>query len=536
MKIVFIYNGTESLGIEHISSLIKSKGHEVVLLFDPAVFQGEIFINIESLAKRYDMSGAIIKKAIELKPDLIAFSSFTGNYRWCLNITHAIKNISNIPIVFGGVHPTAVPEKVLSNDFIDFVIVGEGEFAMLDLIEHLFQGKPINELFDVPNICFKHENRIYLNSPRPYIRDLDSLPFPDKQLFFDQEPFFRKNPYLIMTSRGCPYNCNYCSNNMFRNLYSCEKQSVRRRSPDNVIEELLMSKKRWDIKRVYFMDDVFTFSTPWLREFIEKYIQKIKLPFYCYVHPLSLTREAAFLLKKGGCYLVGMGVQSGSERIRKDIYNRLDSNDKIIEAMSYLKENKINVQVDHIFGAPSENEEDLKESMQLYRKLKPEMILTFWLTYYPKTKIIEIAKRFGTLSDKDVNDIESGYIGYTHSTGSVAKDKVSLFNKYELNFEILALCHNNILYALLLKAVPFIPFKKMMSNSIYAVTGLIYNRNYIFNKFSYAFRKLLDKPIINYNNTNMEENKKLNLGCGQFYKDGYINLDVNSKTKADVFH
>jgi radical SAM superfamily enzyme YgiQ (UPF0313 family) len=496
MRIVFVYNGTENIGIEYISSFIKSKGHEVFLLFDPAVFQGEVFINIESLARRYDMSTAIVKKAIELKPDLVAFSCFTGNYRWCLNIAQAIKKDSNIPIVFGGVHPTAVPEKVLSHDFIDFVIIGEGELPMLDLIEHLSRGESRDKLLNIPNICLKYKNHLYINNPRPFIKDLDSLPFPDKQLFFEQEPFFKNNPYLIMTSRGCPYNCYYCSNNMIKNLYACERQHVRRRSPDNVIEELLISKERWGIKKVSFMDDVFTISKPWLEEFIEKYISKINLLFYCYTHPLSLTREIASLLKKGGCYLAGMGVQSGSERIRKNIYNRHDSNNNIIEAMSYFKKNKIKVQVDHIFGAPSENEEDLRQSLQLYRKIKPEIILSFWLTYYPKTKIIEIAKNYGILSDKDIDNIDNGYIGYTHSTGSIAKDKIPLFNEYELIFELSTLCSNDKLFALLSKIAPIVPFKKMVSHFIYAVIGLRYNKDYIFNKFKYAFRKLLVRPAI----------------------------------------
>lgn len=489
MKIVFIYNGTESLGIEYISAFLKKKGHQVFLLFDPAVFQGDVFVNIRALANFFNLDQAIVRKAIEINPDLIAFSAYTGNYRWCLSIAQAIKQISDIPIVFGGVHPTAVPERVLANDFIDFVIRGEGEFAMLDLIESLERNESKDKLVNLPNICFKHQGRLYLNEPRFYINDLDILPFPDKRLFFDKEPLLEKNPYLIMTSRGCPYNCTYCSNNMYKNLYCQEKQHVRRRSPDNVIEELLLVKKEGKAKRINFMDDVFTFSESWLEDFIEKYKSKINLPFNCLTHPLAINKKIAFLLKKGGCRLVGVGVQSGSERIRKQIYNRQGSNDKIIEAISYLKEMKLKVQLDHILGAPSENETDLKESLSLYKKLKPDILMTFWLTYYPQTQIIELAKQKGILSEKDIDDIEEGNIGYTHDLGSVAKESIPLLAKYELMFELLSLCHNDILYSWSSKFVSLLPWKNKISYFILALTGLKNNREYILNKFRYAFSK-----------------------------------------------
>src|SRR3990167_1084181 len=99
MKVIFIYNGTENLGIEYLSGFLKSKGHEIILLFASSVFEGDIFINIISLAKLFNVDQKIIDKAIELKPDLVAFSAFTGNYRWCLDIARAIKQKSDVSIV-----------------------------------------------------------------------------------------------------------------------------------------------------------------------------------------------------------------------------------------------------------------------------------------------------------------------------------------------------------------------------------------------------------------------------------------------------
>jgi len=117
------------------------------------------------------------------------------------------------------------------------------------------------------------------------------------------------------------------------------------------------------------------------------------------------------------------------------------------------------------------------------------MILTFWLTYYPRTAIIKKAQELGILSEKDIEQIEQGYVGYTHDVGSVPFEQVSLFSKYEALFELLALCQNDGIYSLFSKIIPFSPFKKWISYSAYTLTGLRYNKEEVFNKFRYAFSK-----------------------------------------------
>jgi len=471
MKIVFVYSGAENLGIEYISSFLKSKGHEVQLLFDPAVFSGDSFVNSKLFSRIQNIDEKIIKKAIELKPDIIGFSAYTGNYRWCLNIAQRIKKIANIPIIFGGVHPTAVPEKVLTNEFVDFVIIGEGEYAVLDLIEHLQKGSGNESLFDTPNICFRYKDGFRINPPRPYIQDLDVFPFPDKMLFYDKVPLLEKQ-YYITTSRGCPYSCTYCSNDMYHQLYCNEKNHVRRRSPDNVIEELMVFKQRGKAKLIAFVDDVFTFSQSWLDEFIPKYKSKIGLPFFCNVHPLAVTEKKAKLLKEGGCCLVTMGVQSGSERIRSEVFKRQGNNEKIAESVAHIKNAGIKISVDNIFGAPSETEEDLSSSFDLYKKLKTDRILTFWLTYYPKTSIITQALDNNCLSQKDVENIEQGYVGYTHGTGSVSKKQAKMYFKYELLFHIRSLVHNEKLFNVLSKIAIFLPLKHLTTRIIIVANAL----------------------------------------------------------------
>lgn len=488
MKIVFIYSGAENLGIEYISSVLKSEGHEVNLLFDPAVFSGDNLINSKLISWAYNIDTKIIEKTIDLKPDLVGFSVYTGNYRWCLNIAQGIKKVSNIPIVFGGVHTTAVPERVLANEFIDFAITGEGEYAMLDLIEHLKNSNSVELLLDTQNICFRHKNEFHINLPRPYIQDLDVLPFPDKMLFYDKVPLLEEQ-YFIATSRGCPYRCTYCSNDMYHKINCNENNHVRRRSPNNVIEELMFFKKRGRVKLISFVDDVFTFSKSWLAEFIPKYKSNIDIPFFCSVHPLTVTQEKALLLKEGGCCLVTMGVQSGSERIRAEVFKRQGDNDKIAESVFHIKNACIKISVDNIFGAPSETEEDLRVSFDLYKKLKVDRILTFWLTYYPKTSIITYANSNNYLSQQDVENIEQGYVGFTHGTGSVSKEKGKLYHKYELLFHIRSLVHNDKLFKVLSEIAIFMPFKRFTSRIIIVLNALANKDSKFFYLLKYVWAK-----------------------------------------------
>lgn len=477
MEILFIYNGSSSIGIEYLSSMLKSKGHRTSLLFDPAVFSGQSFFDIPFLGKMYSLKNKIINKAIKQMPDLICFSCFTGNYKWCLEIAREIKKEINVPIVFGGVHVTAVPKIVLKNDCVDFVIIGEGDYAILDLVEHI-ESKKTDEKIDIDNLGYKINNKILVNLPRPYIKNLD-LPFPDKELFYDKIPV---RSYSIMTSRGCPYDCTYCSNSLLHRLYSQEKNHVRRRSVQNVIEELKIAKSKYNIKSVTFMDDVFDMSLDWLKEFIPLYKKEIGLKFSCASQPNIMSRDIAKLLKDGGCWCVSIGVQSGSKRIRKDIYHRYESNERIMQSCSLVKEYKMRLFVDLILDAPTETEEDVLESLKLLSKIKPDRLGVFFLTYYPETQIVS------HLNKGDYDMICQGIIGYTRSLSSFDKKKKSMYKRYWLLFQLRVL-FNDFLYNIMSKIIVLFPFKVALARlATLFVSIKILNVRYL-HHFQYVFSK-----------------------------------------------
>jgi len=275
---------------------------------------------------------------------------------------------------------------------------------------------------------------------------------------------------------------------MYHNLYNNEPQHLRRRSPDNVIEELLYIKKQKRMKLVVFADDMFISSKTWLETFIEKYKSEINLPFFCNIHPLNTNKEIISLLKDGGCWLVTMGIQSGSERIRKTFFDRKGTNSKIIEIIHYIKEAGIKISIDNIFGSPTENENDLKLSLQLYNKIKPDRIITFWLTFYPKTRIIDYAKEHNILTDNDIEKIEKGHTGFTHEFGAVSKDKISIYLRYELLFQLRALLHNDSLYSLFSPIIKM-PFKKIISKIILLLNAFKNRDRRFFNLLRYILVK-----------------------------------------------
>jgi len=409
MKILFVYPPNVSLAIGYISAILKKGGHSTDLILDPMLFADDEF-NIRFLARIFSFKKKILKKIENYKPDFVAFSVATDNYKWACELAELIKTKTDAKIVFGGIHPTSVPEKVIQNKFVDYVIVGEGEFAMLDLINN-----PSRK--DISNVWCK--NKIIKNEIRPLISNLDLLPYPDMDIFYSNAPYL-KEVYYITTSRGCPNGCSYCCNNFLRRLYS--KGYVRKRSVNNVIKELEMAKQKYKPKLISFRDDNFVSDKERFKELMHEYKNRIGLPFKCISIPYYLDEEKIEILADSGCIRIELGVQTANEKNRKEICYRLESNDKIREVVKLLKKKHIHTYLDHIFGLPTEDLNSHIEAVRFYNSLRPTQINKFWLKYYPKTEIINIALKKGILTEEDVKKIDNAEFGQSCLKGGSVKD------------------------------------------------------------------------------------------------------------------
>jgi anaerobic magnesium-protoporphyrin IX monomethyl ester cyclase len=419
MKVALITSGQEVMGVEHLSAAVKQRGHEVRLFFDPQIFGGAMFIRVEYLKERMDLQSKIAAQILEWSPDLAGFSCMTHNYYWCLEIAQKIKAKNpSIKIIFGGIHPTSLPETVLTNECVDMVAMGESDISFPELLDRLENGDKQPE---VGGICYRNNGDFIFNPVFPLENDLDTLPLADKEIYYEKVPAFRKYPYSIMASRGCPYACTYCCNDVLRRLYKGQ-QLVRTRSVDSVISELKMAKERYGIREVRFYDEVFPFKVEWLKEFTERYVLEIGLPFQITYHVKFASEEQMRLLKSAGCFQVVFGMQSASERIRHDVCNRTYSNAEVIQAIDICKRNDISIILEHIFGLPFETHIEQEEAVEFYRQLQPDIIFTYWLTYYPETSIIQHGLDAGLLQENDLPNIREGRGSY-YQVGTAIRDR-----------------------------------------------------------------------------------------------------------------
>ena len=318
-----------------------------------------------------------------------------------------------MPIVFGGVHPTLSPQSVISLPFVDYVMVGEGEEALPALLECLGGDRDIET---VPNLFYKKFGKTHRTPLLPYIRDLDSLPLPNKDLYSEVNPFVLTN-YCIVTSRGCPFGCTYCSNNAYHKLYAMENNHVRRRSPQNVINELTIAKEKHPIDNIFFVDDIFTMSKGWLKEFLTLYKEAIDIPFTCLGHPKTVNAEIAQMLAKAKCYSIEFGFQTPNDHLRLNILERTDSRKEVKQLAETCQKNSLAFTIDHIFGLPGDDLSDYRDNLHYYNEIRPNTICKYWLNFYPGTAIIEKSLEHGLLSPEEISSIENGALSFDYKIG-----------------------------------------------------------------------------------------------------------------------
>lgn len=412
MRILFFYRNAEWLGIEYLSGALKKAGHETDLVFDPGA--GDIEYKFKFLERSFDLTKHMLKKAKAYAPDLIAFSSLTNLYPWVSRMANLIKQQMPTPIIVGGLHPTIMPELVINNPDIDMICIGEGEEALLELAESMDGG---GSDYSIRNIWFKRNGTIIRNPIRPLMQNLDSLSFPDKDIF-RQYGCFSERIY-VMSGRGCPYQCTYCFNSYYRKLLAGQGASyVRRRSVSSIINEIIYFKKRYkNVKEVFFYDDIFTIDDAWIKDFCRAYKKEIRLPFKILVHPQTVKRETMGLLADAGCIYVDIGIESGSEDIRRRLLKRSMSNKDIVNAARILKEVGIKFCTLNIVGFPTETRSQMWQTHELNELIRPDGTIVSVFYPFPKTELADFCIERGYISKAEYDKVCNGEgVGYKSSS------------------------------------------------------------------------------------------------------------------------
>lgn len=423
MKIAFIFSAFESIGIEYLSASLKRAGHQTALFFDPRLFDDTFFYN-PTLARLFDDRENIIHRLAQWEPDIVAISVLSDTYQWALDMARRAKSLTKAKIVFGGIHPTSVPDIVIQNEHVDFVVQGEGDEAFVELVQTIEDG---GDTAKIPNVWSKKGGEIIGNSPRPLIKNLDALPFPDKSLYHGT---FVDNLgiYTISASRGCPYRCSYCNVALLKEIYKSERRSYWRvRSVDNVIEELKGAIRAGVAEYIIFYDEVFAADIRWLREFAPRYRKEIAKPFIIATHPGHATEEYVALLKEAGCVKADLGVQTTDPQIRKNILHRYETNEQIETAIKNFRDAGIFLFVENIINLPTQTEEHLREMARFYNRLRPNSIKVYGLKTFPRTPIENMALEHHLITEEQIYRNHHGLtaVGETAYYGGTIKSKYS---------------------------------------------------------------------------------------------------------------
>jgi radical SAM superfamily enzyme YgiQ (UPF0313 family) len=317
---------------------------------------------------------------------------------------------NSIPLGFGGIHATIAPDDCLSVG--DFALRGEGEHTLLALIRCIDENKDYHE---IPGLCFKKDDTVHANPLSALEQNIDIFPFPqhlpqnmyvvhkNKLTLMNQKLFNSYSRYNgtfpnIITTRGCPYECTYCCNSAYKNLYGSSYNRVRKRSVESVISECLeIIRQNKDCLSLNIQDDCFlAYAKEWIDDFSEQYRNKIKLPFIMRTTPKHITKEKLAALKKAGLAFVMIGLQSGSDRVNKDIYKRNLTSRDFLAATNLVKDAGLCGYYDLILDNPYETEEDILKTLEVILQIrKPFQFQLLSLCLYQGTELHEKAKKDG---------------------------------------------------------------------------------------------------------------------------------------------
>jgi radical SAM superfamily enzyme YgiQ (UPF0313 family) len=399
----------DSLGVRKLHSYLEREGQEPM-----SIFFKEMLLNKMAPPSAGEFA-RLEEWVAEVQPDLVGISLRSTFFKFALEITERIKRRNeNTFVIWGGTHPTVLPEQSLEH--CDAVCIGEGEEPFLELVCRIEAGQDTR---DIENLWFNQDGEMIKNPVRPLQQNLDLRPFSnwddrhcyyiEDEKLFTRWPWGERKRYPIMTSLGCPFSCTYCCNSTLRQIYGGKGKYVRRRSVANVTDELVWAKDRFPhLSLIDFYDDVFTFDKEWLHEFAVQYERKVALPFFCYTHPSMIDEEMVRLLKHTGLKATAMGIQSGSEDVRGQCYHRTGhTNEDIVQAAQWFHQYDIEAAYDVLLDNPFENEADRWATLDLLLNLpRPFQIHQHSLTFFPGTPLTATALAQKVISEEQIEGQE----------------------------------------------------------------------------------------------------------------------------------
>jgi radical SAM superfamily enzyme YgiQ (UPF0313 family) len=407
VKTAFILANTdiaEPLGMMYLSSLLKSHGHNV-----------RVFVSSER---------DWLEQLKEYSPEVVGYSVITGSHNDYLRINNLVKNAIVTFSIFGGPHTTFFPETI-HHPSVDAICIGEGEQPMLELVTSLERG---GDLSHIRNVWIKDNGSVRKNPPRSLIQNLDDIPFPDRDLIYREDKYLRESKIKrFISNRGCPFNCTYCFNRAYKEIYKGDR-IIRWRSVDNLIGEISEVKGKYPLELVRFIDDIFILPpVSWLEEFRRLYKTQINLPFVCNLQVKTVNEDKIKLLKEAGCTAVYMAIEAGNDWMRQELLQRKMTKEEIVKSFDLVHKYGISIGAENILGLPGGSVETDLETVELNIRCKVDNPISTLFQPYPKTKLGEYALEEGYFSG-DFDSLGKSYFGKSQLRFSSEKEKERIEN------------------------------------------------------------------------------------------------------------
>ncbi len=400
------------LGLAYLASALEAEGHEVRV--------------VDCIALGYGLA-ELAQELRSFSPDVVGLTATTPSIYDAYRVARLVKaELPDCLVVLGGPHATFMASEVLAEcPYVDAVVRGEGELTICDLVNRLARE---TSLEDTRGLTYRASNYIKQGEPRPLIKDVDAIPWPAYHLLPLEKYCYEGLRFCVMlTSRGCPYGCVFCSSSKLMG------KVWRGRSAEDVVDELRLLRDEYNIREIEFLDDTFTLNMKRAEAIADELVREgLDVSWSCSSRANTINRRLALKLRRAGCHTVYLGVESANQTtlnwLRKGITVR-----QVIDAFKALKRADLNIVATFILGIPCETEEMMERTMRFARKMEPTLAQFTIFTPYPGTKAYEEAVRKGLLLTRDWSKYDTLTPVMKHPYLSPAEIK-SLLRKAYLSF------------------------------------------------------------------------------------------------------
>ena len=365
----------EMLGPMVLSRVVKDAGHEMQALCLP--------------------DPQWLKKIRDYAPDVVTWSLMTGNHTQIFDLNRFLKSKFEFFSLMGGPHVTFVPDCVKDSE-IDAICIGEGEGAIVELLDALEAGEDWHE---IENLAWCDDGEtVHRNPLRPLVSDLDALGFPDRSLIYDAQPLYRDSPRkVVVTQRGCPMLCSFCFHHAWKSkVYDAKNsQYVRKRSVDHVIAEVQDIRSKYPLEFVHFVDDIFNIDSRWLTEFCERWPREVGLPFDVILMANLTKEEHVRQLAEAGCIYARIAFEAANDHMRNVVFRKNTQREHLVNASAWIRKHGIRLGSLNMLGGPGGSIEDDLDTVRLNIECKVDHPLCSIVQPYPELEINDITRQLG---------------------------------------------------------------------------------------------------------------------------------------------